>query len=183
MIKLRHIAPVLALSLFAVCPAHASLIMEIANSQDFADQMNGSPTYTLGWSFTTNQSISVIALDAYDIFGDGFVELYDSGGDVLASATLTASGAQEGSPTLFYTQAIRPVVSSAPISSGACRHRISSSVRRSVTAAPSELSDTARPPPPIQSSSATCPRVISDRTSISRPSPYRPADANSSTIF
>src|SRR5262249_34043423 len=35
--------------------------------------------------------------------------LYDGGGHILASATLTTADAQEGSPIRFYTQAITPV--------------------------------------------------------------------------
>jgi hypothetical protein len=64
---------------------------------------------TLGWSFTTNQTITVIALDVFDPTGDGSVWLYNSSGQVLASATLSTSDAQEGNGVQFYTQAITPV--------------------------------------------------------------------------
>jgi hypothetical protein len=64
---------------------------------------------TAGWSFTTNQAITVTALDAFDPTGTGLVQIYNGSGNVLASATLNTSDAKEGNPTSFYTQAIAPV--------------------------------------------------------------------------
>jgi len=71
----------------------------------------GTNYATVGWSFTTNEAITVTALDAYDPTGDGYVQLYNGAGDVLASAYLTTSDVQQGSPTLFYTQALLDPVS------------------------------------------------------------------------
>ncbi len=61
-----------------------------------------------GWSFTTNQRITVDALDAFDPSITGDVRLYDASG-LIASATLTTSDIQVGSPVPFYSQSITPV--------------------------------------------------------------------------
>jgi hypothetical protein len=68
---------------------------------------------SFGWSFTTNQAITVNALDALDPTGSGAagtVRLYDGSGTVLASVKVTTSDPQEGSPISFYTQSISPVL-------------------------------------------------------------------------
>jgi hypothetical protein len=62
-----------------------------------------------GWAFTTNQAITVTALDAFDPSGTGSVRLYNAADTLLASATVTTADPIEGSPTLFYSQAITPV--------------------------------------------------------------------------
>lgn len=69
-------------------------------------------TASAGWSFTTNQAISVTALDAYDPMGTGagVVRLYNGMGTVLASATVTTGDPKEGtSPSSFYSHAISAV--------------------------------------------------------------------------
>jgi hypothetical protein len=63
-----------------------------------------------GSSFSTNDPVSVTALDAFDPTGsDGQVRLYNGVGTVLASATVTTSDPQEGWPIPFYSQPITPV--------------------------------------------------------------------------
>ncbi len=68
------------------------------------------PDVTAGWSFTTNSAITVTALDAFDPTGTGLVQLYNAGGNILASANLSTSDPVEGSPTPFYTQSVAPVL-------------------------------------------------------------------------
>jgi hypothetical protein len=62
-----------------------------------------------GWSFTTNQAITVVALDAFDPNSGNDVRLYDGNGTVLASAIVLPTDPTEGSPIPFYTHAIAPV--------------------------------------------------------------------------
>lgn len=55
----------------------------------------GNPSFTLGWSFTTNNAIVVDELGLFDDSQDGLAErhelgLWDSGGSLLASATIGA---------------------------------------------------------------------------------------------
>ena len=67
-----------------------------------------------GWSFTTNEKISVTALDAFDPTGDGSagtVRLYNASGTVLGSAKVTTSDPKEGSPIMFFTAKLsKPLV-------------------------------------------------------------------------
>jgi hypothetical protein len=95
----------LALLFGGVGQAKATPILEVAGGGSATED----PSASVGWSFTTNQSITVTALDAYDPSVFGSVRLYNASGVILAGATLTTSDSQEGSPTLFYTQAITPV--------------------------------------------------------------------------
>ena len=62
-----------------------------------------------GWSFTTNQAITVVALDAYEPNSGNDVRLYDGNGTVLASAIVLPTDPTGGSPIPFYTHAITPV--------------------------------------------------------------------------
>jgi hypothetical protein len=65
---------------------------------------------SLGFRFTTNQAISVVALDAHVVNAAGSqVRLYDTSGTTLASATVLPTDPTEGSPTLFYSHAITPL--------------------------------------------------------------------------
>ena len=67
-----------------------------------------------GWSFTTNEKITVTALDAFDPTGDGSagaVRLYNASGTVLGSAKVTTSDPKEGSPIMFFTAKLsKPIV-------------------------------------------------------------------------
>ena len=67
-----------------------------------------------GWSFTTNEKISVTALDAFDPNGDGAagtVRLYNASGTVLASAKVTTADPKEGSPIMFFSAKLsKPLV-------------------------------------------------------------------------
>jgi hypothetical protein len=65
-----------------------------------------------GWSFTTTERISVTALDAFDPTGAGAgtVRLYTAS-KLLATATVTTSDKQEGSPIKFFSAPLKtPVV-------------------------------------------------------------------------
>jgi hypothetical protein len=65
---------------------------------------------SVGWSFTTNQAITVYALDVFDpsLLGTS-VRLYNSSGTTLASASLSYADPTEGSPFPFYYSPITPV--------------------------------------------------------------------------
>jgi hypothetical protein len=84
-----------------------SLVVEFDSAQ--ATLYNAPSDLTIGWSFSTNSSLSVTALASFDPSGTGLVQLYDADLNVLASATLTATDSQAGSPTQFYVQPITPV--------------------------------------------------------------------------
>jgi hypothetical protein len=99
----------LAIGMAATAPAQAAPILEFSGGGLAPVASDAS----LGWSFTTNQSFNVVALDAFDPTGlhgtVGQVRLYDSIGNVLASALVTASDPIVGGPTPFYSHAITPV--------------------------------------------------------------------------
>ena len=61
-----------------------------------------------GWSFTATEKITVTALDAYDPkgAGAGTVRLYTAS-KLLASATVTTSDPQDGSPIKFYSAKLK----------------------------------------------------------------------------
>lgn len=65
---------------------------------------------TYGWSFTASQALTVVALDAFgpSPAGDD-VRLYDGSLSGLASAVVTTSDPQSGTPTPFFHHAITPV--------------------------------------------------------------------------
>jgi hypothetical protein len=64
-----------------------------------------------GWSFTTNQAITVSALDLWTgtATSGRTVRLYDASLSVLASALVATSDPVVGAPTTFYSHAITPV--------------------------------------------------------------------------
>ena len=106
---LRMLAYRFALAVMVLVPvggAQAGPILEFSPGPVGSFGVNAS----VGWSFTTNQAITVIALDVYDPSLVGTqVRLYNSTGTTLASANLTYADAQEGSPVLFYTTPITPI--------------------------------------------------------------------------
>jgi hypothetical protein len=106
----RHCLAALAgaawLATGGTAPAGALPVLEYTPER--SSQLNASGSG--GWSFTTNGAVTVDALDTLDPTGDGFVRLYDSGGNILASATVTISDPTEGGPTVFYSHAISPVL-------------------------------------------------------------------------
>ena len=89
-------------------PASADPVLEFSSGTTGIFQ---GANASWGWSFTTNQAITVNALDAFDVSGTdvGNVRLYDAGGNVLATATVVDGDPQEGSPTLFHSHAISPI--------------------------------------------------------------------------
>jgi hypothetical protein len=105
----QHIALAAVVLVVASGPGRAEPVLEF-NASSSLDPIAGADTSS-GWSFTTHQAITVVALDAYDATGDGAnnVRLYDGSGHVLAQATVTNSNPTEGSPVLFHTVAITPV--------------------------------------------------------------------------
>jgi hypothetical protein len=101
-------------------PAAATPVLEFSSGPPTGVPPSAGQALTGGWSFTTNRAITITALDALDPTGDGTagaVRLYDGNGNVLASATVTTSDPQEGSPILFYSHAIAPVTLAADTSS------------------------------------------------------------------
>jgi hypothetical protein len=82
----------------------------------FSALSTGTPGFdaSAGWSFTTNEKISVTALDAFDPNGDGAagtVRLYNASGTVLASAKVTTTDPKEGSPIMFFSAKLsKPLV-------------------------------------------------------------------------
>jgi PEP-CTERM motif len=105
--NLAALAGATLLAIGGIAPAGALPALEYTSSGGY-DQFNGDAS--AGWSFTTNGAVTVVALDARDPTGDGFVRLYDSGGNILASATVTISDPMEGGPVAFYSHAILPVL-------------------------------------------------------------------------
>jgi Domain of unknown function (DUF4082)/PEP-CTERM motif len=91
-------------------PAWAVLALQ------FSTLSTGTPGFdaSAGWSFTTNEKISVTALDAFDPKGDGAagtVRLYNASGTVLASAKVTTTDPKEGSPIMFFSAKLsKPLV-------------------------------------------------------------------------
>ena len=104
--KIRTIAvATLALAALAMS-ANAAPVIEFSTST--VNAIVGGDG-SVGWSFQTNQAITVTALNVFDPTGTGNVRLYDILGTVLASATLTTGNPLTGSPTPFYSASITPV--------------------------------------------------------------------------
>ena len=91
-------------------PARAVVALEFSKLDTAAAGFDASA----GWSFTTNEKISVTALDAFDPTGDGSagtVRLYNASGTVLGSAKVTTSDPKEGSPIMFFSAKLsKPLV-------------------------------------------------------------------------
>ncbi len=86
-------ALVAATLVLAAVPALAAPAVVVSNVN--GPSSLGNPPYTLGWSFSTNDAITVNALGVFDSGLDGLatryqVGLWDSGGVLLASATVAA---------------------------------------------------------------------------------------------
>jgi hypothetical protein len=102
------VAAIAATALMAVgviAPAEAVPALEFGS----ASPAVAGQDLSAGWSFTTVNAITVVALDAYDAALSGVVRFYDSGGTVLASATVTNSDPTEGTPLAFHSHAISPI--------------------------------------------------------------------------
>jgi hypothetical protein len=101
------------LRLFFVCAsvltfagsAGASTIVALEFDPLQSGVVSAGAQYTMGWKFTTNAPVTVIALDAWDPEpGSGHVQLYDSGHNILASANLSLSDPIVGVQENFYSQ-------------------------------------------------------------------------------
>ena len=112
---LLHAAPVsntprqfvlaVAFGILATEAAHAGPVFEFTSTGTLS-----ASDASLGFSFTTNQAISVVALDAYGVNAAGSqVRLYNAAGTTLASATVLPTDPIEGSPTSFFSHAITPL--------------------------------------------------------------------------
>ncbi len=118
------LAALLALGVVTPHTARASLVLELS-SVDFEvspDLLGGAFAngFTAGWSFTTNTDITVTALDAwnpnpagtevriYSIIPGDFI---NGGGSLtdVASAIVTASDPETGSPVAFHSHSIDPI--------------------------------------------------------------------------
>ena len=105
----RWMMAVAVLKLMAGGVAQADLALEFRGGTP-----GGVGGYSLGWSFTTNQAITVTALDdlvsSIPSSGSADVRLYDGAGIVLRTATISTSDPVEGTgPAQFYSHAIAPV--------------------------------------------------------------------------
>jgi hypothetical protein len=107
------------LRLFFVCAsaltiagsASANSIIVLQFDPALSSVVSAGAQYTIGWKFTVNAAVTVVALDAYDPEpGSGHVQLYDSGHNILASANLSLSDPIVGAPQGFYSQPIPWVV-------------------------------------------------------------------------
>jgi hypothetical protein len=117
MLKLRvTMAAALVVAAFAGS-ASADPVLEFSSDTDTETAV--SRNLTVGWSFTTTESFSVTALDAFltpATFSPfevepALVQLYDASSNILASATVTNSDPTEGNPTTFYSATLStPVV-------------------------------------------------------------------------
>ena len=110
-ITLSRLRAVLVLGAAFAAMSVARSALAVQTAVEFSGETTGMPTSdtTAGWSFTTNQAITVTALEVFDPTGAGGVRLYDASQTILASATVTTGDPQVGSPTLFYSHAITPV--------------------------------------------------------------------------
>lgn len=100
-----------------------ALLVGIANSSHGAVAVTldnttgdslGNPSFTLGWTFTVNQSITVTSLGIFDSSQDGLVDSYetgifDNGGNLLVSATV-AAGTVDPLTNQFRYAAVAPTV-------------------------------------------------------------------------
>jgi hypothetical protein len=85
----------MALATAATFAAHATPVLEFSGG---TVKGNGANTTSAGWSFTTNEAITVGALDTWSPGQQ--VRLYNSSGTTLASATPLNTDPHVGSPTL-----------------------------------------------------------------------------------
>jgi hypothetical protein len=108
--KPPQVVSLLVFCLIGVVSANAGPVLEFnSNGPGIGvDTFTGTEFY-FGWSFETNNTVTVTALDAYDPTGTGLVDLYNVSGTILASANVTTNDPQDGSPTPFYSQAIDPI--------------------------------------------------------------------------
>lgn len=101
----------------ALLPAAVQAQSPAVTIDNATGQTLGNPPFTLGFSFTVNSDINVIALGFFDDSQDGLVEshdvgIWDSGGNLLASSTV-ASGTANPLTNQFRYVSIAPLLLSA----------------------------------------------------------------------
>jgi len=100
--------------MLSMCFALPAAAVPVLNFTSGTQSTFGTFTGGVGWSFSTNQSITVTALDTWMLTSGPTstvtVRLYDSALNILASASVGASDPLTGSPNQFYSHAITPVV-------------------------------------------------------------------------
>jgi hypothetical protein len=102
---IRRFVMAVAFGFLAAGAAHADPVLEFTSTGTLS-----ASDSSLGFSFTTNRAISVVALDAYAVNASGNqVRLYDATGTTLASATVLPTDPTEGFPTPFFSHAITPL--------------------------------------------------------------------------
>jgi hypothetical protein len=102
---IRRFVMALAFGLLAPGAAHAGPAFEFTSTGTLE-----ASDASLGFRFTTNQAISVVALDAHGVNDAGSqVRLYNAAGTTLASATVLPTDPIQGSPTPFFSHAITPL--------------------------------------------------------------------------
>ena len=106
---MRRFVLAAAFGFLASGAAKAGIVLEYTSANT-----DSSAGYTLGWSFTTTQAVSVTALDVWSGSSIGGqtsfnVRLYNSAGTTLRSATVLNTDPIEGAPTTFYTHAVTPL--------------------------------------------------------------------------
>jgi hypothetical protein len=86
-------ASALLCGVFTAAPATAQVAgVTVSNPNVFTD---GDGPWTLGFSFTATQNLTVTALGAFDYLGNGFIDahqvgIWDSNGTLLASTSLSS---------------------------------------------------------------------------------------------
>jgi hypothetical protein len=80
-------------------------VLSLTGGQPADSTFNG----TIGWEFTTNEAMTVTALDAFSTLGNGRVYIYNSAGQVLTSANVLSTDPTEGIGVQFFSQSISPV--------------------------------------------------------------------------
>ena len=90
--------------------ARADLALEFS-IKDSPPKSYPNQPLSVGWSFTMNRAVTVVALDAAGEVDQGGsdVRLYNGLGTVLASAIIMNTDPTVGSPTSFLSHAITPV--------------------------------------------------------------------------
>lgn len=106
---MNNIIPWLVAAVLGFVPVVAARADPVAEYSSGAFGGTGG-NWSVGWSFTTNEAISVTALDIWNggsqVASNFNVRLYDSSGNTLATANVVDTDPDEGG---FYAHSITPV--------------------------------------------------------------------------